>query len=135
MVEHHMFYYSPDWTDGTVRKFVRRVGRETLPALFALREGDVLGRGFGEDPERELGELRTRIERVAAEDAALHVTDLAIGGNDVMRVLGIPPGREIRVVLERLLELVLEDPSLNEREKLEALLPQVRGAEAPRGGG
>jgi tRNA nucleotidyltransferase (CCA-adding enzyme) len=132
MVEHHMFYYTPDWTDGTVRKFVRRVGRETLPALFALREGDVLGRGFDEDPERELGELRTRIERVAAADAALHVTDLAIDGNDVMRVLGIPPSREIRVLLERLLELVLDDPSLNEREKLEALLPTVRGPEAPK---
>ena len=40
-----------------------------------------------------------------------------------MRILGIPPGREIGVVLERLLERVLDDPSLNEREKLEALLP------------
>jgi len=38
MVEHHMFFYTPDWTDGTVRRFVRRVGPETLDALFALRE-------------------------------------------------------------------------------------------------
>jgi tRNA nucleotidyltransferase (CCA-adding enzyme) len=126
MVEHHMFYYSPDWTDGTVRRFVRRVGADTLPALFALREGDVLGRGFGEDPERELGELRRRIDSVAADDAALHVTDLAIDGKDVMRVLGIPPSREIGVLLERLLELVIDDPSLNEKEKLEALLRKMR---------
>jgi tRNA nucleotidyltransferase (CCA-adding enzyme) len=125
MVEHHMFYYSPDWTDGTVRRFVRRVGSETLPALFALREGDVVGRGFGEDPERELGELRRRIQTVAAADAALHVTDLAIDGKDVMRVLGIPPSRDIGMILERLLEQVIDDPSLNEREKLEALLPGV----------
>ena len=89
MVEHHMFFYTPEWTDGTVRRFVRRVGGDTLDALFALREGDVAGRGFGEDPERELGELRRRIADVAAADAALHVTDLAIDGEDVMRVLGI----------------------------------------------
>ena len=123
MVEHHMFFYTPDWTDGTVRRFVKRVGADTLGALFALREGDVLGRGFGEDPERELGELKRRITEVAASDAALRVTDLAIDGQDVMRVLAVPPGREIGVVLERLLELVLDDPSLNTREKLEALLP------------
>jgi len=126
MVEHHMFYYTPEWTDGTVRRFVRRVGGETLDALFALREGDVLGRGFGEDPERELGELRRRVADVAAADAALHVTDLAINGEDVMRVAGIPPSREIREILERLLELVLDDPSLNTREKLLELLPTVR---------
>ncbi len=126
MVENHMFFYSPDWTDGTVRRFVRRVGNETLDALFALREGDVVGRGFGEDPETELGELRRRIADVAAADAALRVTDLAIDGQDVMRALGVPPGREIGEILERLLELVLDDPSLNDRDKLLSLLPTVR---------
>jgi tRNA nucleotidyltransferase (CCA-adding enzyme) len=126
MVEHHMFYYAPDWTDGTVRRFVRRVGDDTLDALFALREGDVVGRGFDEDPERELGELRRRIAEVAAADAALHVTDLAINGQDVMQALGIPPGREIGELLERLLELVLDDASLNTRDKLLSLLPTVR---------
>jgi tRNA nucleotidyltransferase (CCA-adding enzyme) len=126
MVEHHMFFYAPEWTDGTVRRFVRRVGSDTLSALFALREGDVVGRGFGEDPERELGELRRRIADVAAADAALHVTDLAIDGKDVMRELGIPPSREVGEILERLLELVLDDPSLNDRDKLLALLPSVR---------
>jgi len=125
MVAQHMFFYSPDWTDGTVRRFVRRIGSESLPALFALREGDIAGRGFGEDPEVELGELRRRIAEVASADAALKVTDLAIDGKDVMRVLGVSPGRIIGVVLERLLERVLDDPALNQRETLEALLPEV----------
>jgi hypothetical protein len=109
-----------------VRRFVRRVGPDNLPALFALREGDIAGRGFGEDPVTELGELRRRVDEVTAEDAALHVTDLAVDGRDVMRVLGIPPGREVGEILERLLERVLDDPSLNEKEKLEALIPEVR---------
>ena len=126
MVAHHMFFYTPDWTDGTVRRFVRRVGGEVLDALFALREGDIAGRGFGEDPEVELGELRRRVADVATEDAALRVTDLAIDGKDVMRVLGIKPGKEVGIVLDRLLERVLDDPALNTREKLEALVPVVR---------
>lgn len=125
MVAHHMFFYKPEWTDGAVRRFVRQVGSDVLPALFALREGDVVGRGFGEDPEGEIGELRRRVETVAAEDAALRVTDLAVDGRDVMRVLGIPPSRRIGEILERLLELVLDDPSLNEKEKLEALIAKM----------
>jgi tRNA nucleotidyltransferase (CCA-adding enzyme) len=126
MVKNHMFFYNPEWTDGTIRRFVRRVGGAGgLDDLFALREGDVRGRGFSEDPDREIGELRRRIAEVANADAALHVTDLAINGRDVMRILAIPPSRLIGVILERLLDRVLDDPSLNEREKLEALLPEI----------
>ena len=126
IVKNHMFFYTPDWTDGTVRRFVRRVGgNDVLGDLFALRAGDVRGRGFGEDPENEIGELRARVAAVAAEDAVLKVTDLAINGADVMRVLGVPPSRIIGELLEKLLERVIDDPSLNEREKLEALLREI----------
>jgi putative nucleotidyltransferase with HDIG domain len=126
IVKNHMFFYASDWTDGTVRRFVRRVGgTDALADLFALRKGDVAGRGFGEDPEVELGELRRRVDIVAAEDAALKVTDLKLNGGDVMRILGIPPSREVGMILERLLERVLDDPSLNEPARLETLLPDV----------
>jgi tRNA nucleotidyltransferase (CCA-adding enzyme) len=126
MVRNHMFFYQPDWTDGTVRRFVRRVGGpEALDDLFALRAGDVTGRGFGEDPEGELGALRDRVAEVTAEDAAMKVGDLAIDGRDVMRILGVPPGRIVGELLEKLLERVLDDQSLNEREKLEALLVEI----------
>jgi tRNA nucleotidyltransferase (CCA-adding enzyme) len=126
LVKNHMFFYMPDWSDGTIRRFVRRVGgQEGLADLFALREGDVRGRGFGEDPVEELGELKSRIAVVVDADAALRVTDLVINGRDVMQILNIPPGREIGVLLERLLERVLDDQSLNERDKLVALLREL----------
>jgi tRNA nucleotidyltransferase (CCA-adding enzyme) len=127
LVANHMFYYTPDWTDGTIRRFVRRVGSERLPALLALREADIAGRGFGEDPEQETRELKQRIEAVAAADAALQIKDLAIDGKDVMRVLGVPPGRRIGEVLALLLERVLDDPGLNTREELERLVREVAG--------
>jgi len=126
VVKNHMFFYSSDWTDGTVRRFVRRVGgHEALDDLFALRAGDVTGRGFGEDPETELGELRDRVASVAAADAALKVKDLAINGGDVMRILGVPPSRIVGEILEKLLDRVIDDPSLNEKEKLVALVPEI----------
>jgi tRNA nucleotidyltransferase (CCA-adding enzyme) len=125
LVAHHMFFYQSDWSDGTVRRFVRRVGQERLPALMALRAGDIAGRGFGEDPQAETRELEARIAQVAADDAALDVTDLAVNGRDIMQVLGIPPSRKVGQILERLLERVLDDPALNTREGLEALLPEA----------
>jgi tRNA nucleotidyltransferase (CCA-adding enzyme) len=122
LVGGHMFYYTSDWSDGTVRRFVKRVGPELVPALFALREADVTSRGRGEDPQCETRVLRERIAKVATEDAALRVTDLAIDGKDVMRVLGIPPSRRVGEMLDRLLDAVLDDPSLNQRDTLERLV-------------
>lgn len=122
LVGGHMFFYTPDWTDGTVRRFVRRVGPDLVPLLFALREADIASRGQGEDREGETRELKARIAKVAAADAALRVTDLAIDGKDVMRVLGIPPSRRVGQILDELLERVLDDPTLNQRESLEQLV-------------
>jgi tRNA nucleotidyltransferase (CCA-adding enzyme) len=125
LVANHMFYYTPEWSDGSVRRFVRKVGIDQLPALLALREADVTGRGFDEDPAHETVELRRRIADVASADAALTVKDLALDGRDVMQLLGVAPGKMIGVVLEALLERVLDDPALNSREALAALVPEI----------
>jgi tRNA nucleotidyltransferase (CCA-adding enzyme) len=125
MVAHHMFWYTPEWTDATVRRFVQRVGAGLLPDLFALREGDVIGRGRGEDPETELRELRVRTERVLSEKQALAIGDLAIGGNDVMAALGVRGGKIIGDTLKALLERVVEDPALNQRDRLLELIPGI----------
>jgi tRNA nucleotidyltransferase (CCA-adding enzyme) len=125
MVAHHMFWYAPEWSDATVRRFVQRVGVETLPDLYALRVGDVIGRGRGEDPDSELGELRRRVDLVLSQAQALSVGDLALRGPDVMAALGIPPGPRVGAILRALLERVIEDASLNQRETLLALLPEV----------
>ena len=49
--------------------------------------------------------------------APLSIGDLAIKGDD-LATIGIPPGPQMGAGLRRLLDLVLEDPSLNVREAL-----------------
>ncbi len=125
LVNHHMFFYDPAWSDGAVRRFVGRVGEEALSDLFALRQADIVGRGRGEDPRNEIEPLKQRISDVLEKGRAMRVTDLMVDGDDVMRELSIPPSRRVRDVLEQLLERVIEDPSLNERDTLLRLLKEV----------
>jgi uncharacterized domain HDIG len=125
LVAQHMFFYTPEWSDGTVRRFVNRVQADRIALLFALREADIISRGRGEDPQCETRELLARIAHVAAEDAVLRVKDLAVDGADVMRVLGAGPGPQVGKVLNRLLERVLDDPALNQKETLERMIPEV----------
>ncbi len=65
-----------------------------------------------------LGELSARVERIVEAEEAITVRDLEVDGEDVMREMRIPPGPKVGEVLERLLEEVLEEPSLNVRERL-----------------
>jgi hypothetical protein len=108
-----------------VRRFISRVGVEHLDGLFALRAGDVRARGHGEEPGVEIDELKARVAGEIAKASALKIGDLAVGGADVMEVLGCKPGPIIGEVMRALLERVLDDSSLNTRETLRALIPTV----------
>ena len=132
LVREHMFDYRGGWSDAGLRRWLRRVGEEAVADLFDLRIADMLGNGLKQGFPVYLEEMRRRIERILAESRALKVTDLAVGGHDVMRVLGIPPGPPVRETLEALLEEVLDDPARNTRERLLMRLEERRGAgEAP----
>jgi putative nucleotidyltransferase with HDIG domain len=118
LVAGHMFFYTADWTDGAVRRFVAKIGVERLPYLFALREADVASRGTTESREVETRPLKDRIAQLKAAEAAFRVTDLAINGKDLMRELCIPPGKVVGKILGELLEMVLDNPALNQPEAL-----------------
>jgi tRNA nucleotidyltransferase (CCA-adding enzyme) len=132
LVRHHLFHYDA-WSDQAVRRWMKRVGPERLEDLYALNEADLRGKGpiFGEADLAPLIALKAHVEKVIAEGAALSTRDLAIDGNDLMKELGLKPGRIIGQVLEALLELVIADPAKNEREALLAeareLVKKLRG--------
>jgi putative nucleotidyltransferase with HDIG domain len=110
LVREHMFDYRATWSDAAVRRFVRRVGVEHLADLFDVRMADSIGNGLKVPDVDRLEALSARVEAVLSEAGAISVEDLAIGGAEVMAVLGIAPGRRVGEALEALLEAVIEDP-------------------------
>jgi len=126
LVAEHNWHYLPEWNDATVRRVLARIGPEELPALWKLRRADLDARGrLVEEGLANQAAAEARFQREIDRASALKVTDLAIGGEDVMRELRIRPGRQVGEVLARLLERVLDDPDLNTREKLLRLMPEV----------
>jgi tRNA nucleotidyltransferase (CCA-adding enzyme) len=130
LVRHHLFHYTDEWTDATVRRWMRRVGTDRVEDLYALNEADV--RAKGRDPNDDLAALlglKAHVKRVIEAGAALTAKDLRIDGNDLMRELPLEPGPLLGRILRHLLDLVVGDPSLNERETLLALARDyVRGS-------
>jgi len=125
LVRHHLICYAPEWTDAAVRRFVRRVGQENVRALLELGRADVLAKGKPVADELALlDELHARIQDCIDRKEAFSAKDLRVSGHDVIQHLGIRPGPAVGKLLERLVERVLDDPSLNEREQLLALAEQ-----------
>ncbi|HVM25833.1 MAG TPA: CCA tRNA nucleotidyltransferase [Candidatus Limnocylindrales bacterium] len=126
LVRQHMFAYDAGWTDAAVRRFIVRVGHAALDDLFALRHADNAASGVAEPDSGGLDELRRRIAGQKA--APMAQRQLAVDGHDLQRELGIEPGPEIGRLLHRLLDAVVEDPGLNDRERLLDLARETRAA-------
>lgn len=125
----HMFDYHGEWSDAAVRRLMARIGLDAVGDLIALRRADQIGSGYERDT-RATDELMRRIEREIERKSAISVRDLAIGGEDVMSALSIPPGPSVGRALALLLEEVLESPARNTRENLIARLHQLDEAGA-----
>lgn len=115
LVRWHMFHYQPTMTDSAIRRFIRRVGKENIADIMALREGDRLGSGS----KRTSWRLQEMQERIDAElNQPMSISEMTVDGEDVMRILNIPPGPEVGRVLGELFEDVFEHPEKNNREQL-----------------
>lgn len=129
LIKNHMFYYphlegesdkdiSPAlWSDSAVRRFLKRVGEENVEDLFKLRLADATSNPSTAFKPDEIEKLQEHISKVRQEDMALKITDLEIDGND-LKELGVQPGPKMREILGKLLDMVVEDPLLNRKERL-----------------
>ena len=118
LVERHMF--TTDVTDKGLRRLVKRVGVDLIYDLLDLRRADVDGQGMGGKTD-DVDQFEKDIKAELAKMPPFSFSDLAIDGNDIMRIFGLQPSDKVGKILDHLMECVLDDPSLNTSEHLESL--------------
>jgi len=121
--------HMPALTEKSVRKAVFRNGTEQYPALFDVKRADVLAQSdyLREKKLETIAVYESFYQAIMEKQQCLSIKELAIGGADLI-TLGMRPGKEIGETLKQLLELVLEDPQLNTKEKL---IEQVHNLKTP----
>jgi poly(A) polymerase/tRNA nucleotidyltransferase (CCA-adding enzyme) len=119
LIEHHLFEAEVlAHNDAAIRRLMRKVGEGRIERLIQIRKADIRGTSPGKRPSKALVILEQRIQRMRAEQPPLEIKDLAVDGNDVMKWLHLPPGREVGKILSILLAEVLDDPDRNRRSEL-----------------
>lgn len=127
LVRNHMFSYESSWSDTAVRRMIGRIGEPALADLVALRAADNVGSGLPADAGG-LDELQARIAEQIEAKAVLNRAGLVIDGNDLIAELGAAQGPVLGSILDRLVDVVLNDPARNDRPTL-LLLAQAMLAE------
>ena len=114
LIENHMVKYRDDWTDGAVKRFIKRVGKENINELFELQWCDQIA-SEGKSKVEEYDPFIRRIKEL--ENQPMSVKDLAVSGDDLAQA-GIPKSKVMGEILDELLEMVIDYPTLNEKETL-----------------
>lgn len=125
LIRWHQFSVDERQTDSAIRRFIRRVGKDNLSDMLALRIGDRLGGGAQETSWR-LELFKKRLEEVQKQPFG--IPDLKISGYDVMEALGCKPGKIVGETLAKIFSEVENGTLLNEREQL---LERIKSLKSP----
>ncbi len=123
LVRHHDERPAP--TRRNIRRLMSRVGADHMPGLIELKRADVHGQSGYKREEKlaELDEIERLFEQIVSEGECVTVAELAVSGKDVIAA-GVPRGPEIGRLLKRLLDMVIDDPSQNDRDILLAKIDE-----------
>lgn len=102
-----------------IRRLLMEIGEEALMDLIKVKEADILAQNADYYLERHsnLEKIKIEFDEIIQERNCYSLNDLKINGRDLMNI-GFKPDKTIGEALNWLLEIVIEKPELNEKEKL-----------------
>ena len=125
LIELHLRFHGygdGEWTDSAVRRYVRDAG-DQLERLHVLTRADCTTRNRrkADALRAAYDDLEARIDRLKEEEE-LDALRPDLDGNQIMEILGIPPGRQVGEAYKFLMNLRLDEGPLGEDQAREKLL-------------
>ena len=117
LVLHHGADIQP--TKRTVKRWLNKLGTERLRMLCQVKIADASAKANDRcrSQVEEVNAILSMIDEVVKNQECFTVKDLAIDGNDLIK-LGISEGEQIGEILRELLEMVMDGEIANNREEL-----------------
>lgn len=119
LIKEHMNQYE-NASELSIKRLIRRVGPDNICNLFELQLADIKGSARSGRDINWISAIRNRCWEVMSRREPLTTHDLDINGYDLMALY--ESGKEIGEALEYLLDKVVDNPALNKKTDLLALL-------------
>ncbi len=103
-----------------VRRAMMKIGEDIYPLLFAVKRADIAAQSDYQREEKyeKVDKTEQIYASVLEENQCVSLKSLAVSGKDLITGAAMQPGKELGEMLQYLLELVVENPALNDREIL-----------------
>lgn len=117
LIRYHDLRPTPDAED--VRRAVNLIGEELFPLYLKVQKADLLSQSTYRREEKlaRLSGVTEAYQGILERGECTSLKTLAVSGKDLIKA-GHPAGPALGALLERLLDCVLKDPTLNTKEKL-----------------
>ncbi len=119
LIKHHLVLnvsYMP--TDGEIKRLINNVGKENIFILFDLQRADINALWDPVPFLKKVDFMESRTKFILDNNEPLTLKDLAIDGKTLITELKILPGKEVGIILHKLLEDVLDNKDLNNKNQL-----------------
>lgn len=117
LIENHMFDLDNSAKENAVLRRASKMGREAFCDLIAIREADIAGSGTPAK-SNTAQKWRDIMENSQSENVPVERSELKVNGSDLIRELGLAPGKGIGALLEELHAYALENPDRNSYQNL-----------------
>lgn len=120
LIHQHMFSFQPDISDSAIRRLISKVGPEHISDLLELRRADIVATGkITAATPKYWGNLSERVLAILKSSKEKGTNDkIVINGHELIKHLGIKPGPMIGAIIAYLSEQILEDPEINQKDRL-----------------
>jgi len=119
LIKEHMNSYD-NASELSIKRLIRRIGPDNICNLFELQLSDIKVNPLSGKDINRIVAIRNKCWEVLSRREPITTHDLDITGYDLMAFYS--SGKEIGDALEFLMDRVIDNPSLNEKGKLLALL-------------
>lgn len=118
LVRSHDRYIEPK--PKSVRRAIAKLGEDVFPLLLEVKRADMLSQSNYQRKEKEenLARVQEIYEDILSKKQCVSLKTLAVNGKDLIDFAGIGPGPKLGEALLALLDQVIENPVLNDKEYL-----------------
>lgn len=113
----------------SVKRFIAAHGADFLDDWAVLKKADFDDHIFPSEPPKnwftDIPDVLKIRDELVAEEECFSLKDLAVNGKDLMKELGLKPGKKIGAILQQMLEAVINETVTNNRDELLSLAQKL----------